>query len=78
MKRIFFFLSLQLTMISAFVMGQRPTSIPRDDGPLRLDSLTNIIFYILIPLIIIFIYYLWRRKMKKEAEERQKEKEEKQ
>jgi heme/copper-type cytochrome/quinol oxidase subunit 2 len=78
MKSIFFFLSLKLTMISFFVMGQQPTSIPTDNEPLRFfDSLTNIIFYIAIPLIIIFFYYLWRRRMAKEAEKEQQDKQQK-
>ena len=75
MKSIFFFLSLTLTTIATFVMGQRPTSVPHDNEPLRFfDSLTNIIFYIAIPLIIIFIYYLWRRRMAKEAEKEREDK----
>lgn len=75
MTRIPFFLSLILTVISTFVMGQRPSSVPYDTEPVRFfDSLTNIIFFIIIPLIIIFIYYLWRRRMRKEAEMEQEDK----
>lgn len=77
MKSIFIFVSLILTTMATFVMGQRPTSVPHDNEPLRFfDSLTNIIFFIIIPLIIIFLYYLWRRRIAKEAE-KEKEQEDK-
>ncbi len=75
MKSIFIFLSLILTTVTPFVMGQRPTSVPHDNEPLRFfDSLTNIIFFIIIPLIIIFLYYLWRRRMAKEADKEREDK----
>jgi heme/copper-type cytochrome/quinol oxidase subunit 2 len=75
MKSMFFFLSLKLTMITAFVMGQRPTSVPHDNEPVKFfETPANIIFYIVIPLIIIVIYSMWRRKMRKEAEKEQENK----
>lgn len=74
MTRLSLYLSIIFTMITAFAMGQRPTSVPHDNEPVRFfESPANIIFYIIIPLIIVFIYYLWRRRMAKEAEKERKE-----
>ncbi len=79
MIRLSFYLSFILTMISAFALGQRPSSVPHDNEPVRFfESLTNIIFYIIIPLIIVFIYYLWRRRMAKEAEKERQEQQDQQ
>lgn len=56
-----------LTLISTTIMAQRPSSVPYDREPVGFfDSVANIIFYIIIPAIIIVLYIIWRRKIRKE------------
>ncbi len=50
--------------------AQRPTHIPYDSEPTYFfESWENIVFYIIIPLVIIALYVIWRRQKKREQEE---------
>lgn len=55
---IFFLSTLNL-------FAQMPSNIPIDREPVRFfESTENIIFYIVIPLIIIILYWVWRKNTK--------------
>ncbi len=68
MRTVMFIL---MVWLPGLLLAQRPTHIPFDKEPLRLfESPFNIIFYIVIPLLILFLYVIWRRKIRKEQEEK--------
>lgn len=65
---------IPLIFLAFDVMAQRPTHIPGDDEPLRVfESVENIIFYLVLPLIIIVLYVIWRRRLNRERAEKEKE-----
>ncbi len=69
MRSFFALTAFYLTLISTTIMAQRPTSIPYDKEPVGFfDSVVNIIFYIVLPAIIIVLYIIWRRKVRKEQQ----------
>lgn len=54
-------------MIPGFLFAQRPTHIPEPSEPFNVfDSAENVIFYIVLPIIIIVLYIIWRRRIMKE------------
>ncbi len=66
-KKTLLLLHLVLISAPAMLWAQRPTNVPYDTEPVRFfESWSNIIIYIIIPIIVVLIYYLWRRKINKE------------
>jgi len=60
-------LTSMLLMIPGFIYAQRPTHIPEPSGPFNVfQSVENVIFYIVLPIIIIVLYIIWRRRITKE------------
>lgn len=54
-----------LLLVTAVVMAQVPSGIPSGTPePLEL-TLTNIIVFIVLPVIIVILYIYWRRKKRK-------------
>nr|WP_319570712.1 hypothetical protein [uncultured Draconibacterium sp.] len=54
-----------LLFVTAFAMAQAPSGIPTGKpDPLELN-LTNIIVYIVLPVVIVALYIYWRRKKRK-------------
>ena len=54
-----------LLFVSAMVMAQAPSGIPSGQPePLELN-LTNIIVFIVLPVIILILYIYWRRNKRK-------------
>lgn len=65
MKLLIKFFSIVMMFFTDQVFGQRPSGVPYDNEPLGVfDSVTNIIFYIVIPIAIIVLYVIWRRRTK--------------
>ncbi len=61
--------SIVMMFFAGQVYAQRPSGVPYDNEPVGFfDSITNIIFYIVIPLAIIVLYVIWRRKTKNDEE----------
>jgi ACR3 family arsenite efflux pump ArsB len=59
-------LTSMMFLIIKLVYAQMPSNIPVDREPVRFfESAENIIFYILIPLLIIVLYRIWRKRIKK-------------
>lgn len=55
------------------VPAQIPTHIPTDREPVAfLESIENIVVYIVIPLLIAALYFLWRHRLRKEHNKKQK------
>lgn len=77
--------SFLLSIILFFTNGitlfaQKPSNLPSANGePVDFfGSMTNIVVYIVIPLIIVILYLIWRkRKIKEALIEKEKELEEK-
>jgi|GEM_PF-1362714 len=62
-----------LVLLSTGAYAQRPTHIPGEGEPVNFfDSLTNIVLYIIIPLVVVMLFFLWRRHLKKKQEKEQK------
>ncbi len=65
MRRLIGLFSIVMMFFADQALGQRPSGVPYDNEPVGfLDSITNIIFYIVIPLVIIILYIIWLRKTK--------------
>jgi len=71
MRNIFITLTSLFFTITAF--AQAPTHLPdRGSDPINFfESWENIVFYIIIPLVIIALYVIWRRQKKREEEDEQ-------
>ncbi len=67
MKKIKIILTIVFSWVLAFMAyAQRPTHIPKEYGPLRaFESVENVIFYIVLPVIIIVLYVVWKRRKSK-------------
>lgn len=54
------------------VIAQRPTHIPQESPPVGFfDSISNIFFYVIIPILILVFYLLWRANTKKERKKKE-------
>lgn len=54
-----------LLFVTALAMAQAPSGIPTGKAdPLEL-TLTNIIVFIVLPVVIVILYIYWRRKKRK-------------
>ncbi len=61
MKTIIMLLTI---LFPAILFAQRPSGIPSDTGTISLNSLNDIILYIVIPIVLLILYYIWKRKKK--------------
>lgn len=55
-------------MIAGFVFAQKPSEIPGDTGKVELTETSDVIIYILIPIIIIILYFVWKKRKKNTSE----------
>jgi len=46
------------------LFAQRPSGIPGDTGTISLNSKSDIILYIAIPIVVIILYFVWKRTKK--------------
>ncbi|MFN3557452.1 MAG: hypothetical protein ACK4VN_15950 [Bacteroidales bacterium] len=71
-KLQYFSLSLLFFLWQVSLMAQSPTHIPRTrPEPVGFwESTENIVFFIVIPLVIVVLYFLWRRQVKKDAQKK--------
>jgi len=67
MKKIKIILSAILSWVFALLtFAQRPTHVPKEGEPLRVfESMESVIFYIVLPVVIIVLYVVWKRRKKK-------------
>lgn len=59
---------LFILLISGFVFAQKPSEIPGDTGKVELTETSDVIIYILIPIIIIILYFVWKKRKKNGSE----------
>jgi len=59
---------LFILLISGFVFAQKPSDIPGDTGKVELTETSDVIIYILIPIIIIILYFVWKKRKKNGSE----------
>lgn len=66
-----FQLMLPFVLLSQAALAQRPTHIPPESPPVSFfDSISNIIFYIVIPVVILIVYLVWRNYTHKERQKK--------
>lgn len=59
---------LFILLISGFVFAQKPSEIPGDTGKVELTETSDVIIYILIPIIITVLYFVWKKRKKNGSE----------
>lgn len=62
-------ISLLILMISGFVFAQKPSGIPSDTGKVELSETSDVVLYIVIPVVVVILYFVWRKRKKNSAEE---------
>lgn len=72
-KLTFLLVSFFYTLFSPSVIGQVPQGIPKDNGPIDFSSTSNIIIYIVLPLVTVAIFIFWRMANKKKRKEEEGE-----
>ena len=65
MKKALLYLVFLLPVIA---LAQRPSGVPQDTGPLKLESAADYIIFIILPIVTVVLYFLWRAKEKKEKQ----------
>jgi heme/copper-type cytochrome/quinol oxidase subunit 2 len=65
--------ALFFSVISFISFAQTPTHIPRQQPePVGFfDSVENIVFYVVIPVLIVILYFLWKNQLKKQRKEQE-------
>jgi len=53
------------TLFSPSVIGQVPQGIPKDNGPINFNSTSNVIIYIVLPLVVVAVFIVWRIAVKR-------------
>lgn len=73
-KAQFFLLTMILSVVTFVGFAQSPTHIPREQSrPVDFfDSTENIVFFVVIPVVIVILYLVWRRNLKKQREDEEK------
>ena len=61
MKKVSTILTL---LFATLLFAQRPSGIPGDTGTISLESKSDIILYIILPLVIVLLYLVWKRAKK--------------
>ncbi|HRE79244.1 MAG TPA: hypothetical protein PLL09_15610 [Flavobacterium sp.] len=62
------YIRLFILLISGFVFAQKPSEIPGDTGKVELTETSDVIIYILIPVVVTILYFVWRKRKKNRAE----------
>ncbi len=68
-KLTFLVVSFFYTLFSPSVIGQVPQGIPKDNGPIDFSSTSNIVVYIVLPILVVLIFVFWRMATKKKRQE---------
>lgn len=53
--------------------AQAPTHVPREKTePVNFfESTENIVFFVVLPVLIVILYFLWKRNLKKQQEDKE-------
>lgn len=79
MKQLLNFLKPHLlTSFILFLAGsqayaQVQPGIPKPRGPVDLSDTSNLVIFIILPILVIIGYFFWRKAMKKRKEEEDKQ-----
>lgn len=68
-KLTFLVVSFFYTLFSPSVIGQVPQGIPKNNGPIDFSSTSNIVVYIVLPILVVLIFVFWRMATKKKRQE---------
>lgn len=58
---------LILLLTPLLTYGQRASGVPGDTGKLSLDDPTDLILYIVLPIVIVILYFIWKKKSKNDG-----------
>ncbi len=50
---------------STVVLAQKPSQVPSDTGPISFESVSDVVLYLVLPVVIVIFYFVWKRKKKK-------------
>lgn len=64
-KLTFLVVSFFYTLFTPSVIGQVPQGIPKDNGPIDLSSTSNVVIYIVLPLMVVVLFVIWRVAVKR-------------
>ncbi|HLT07635.1 MAG TPA: hypothetical protein VK014_08920 [Cyclobacteriaceae bacterium] len=59
-KLTFLLVSFFYILFSPSVIGQVPQGIPKDNGPIDFSSTSNVIIYVVVPVVLIIAFIFWR------------------
>jgi heme/copper-type cytochrome/quinol oxidase subunit 2 len=69
---------LLLQSVNQTVFAQRPTHIPPESPPVRFfDSPSNIIFFVVVPILVLLVYLIWKARTRSEQKKKEQERREK-
>lgn len=59
-----------LFLVSSFpAMAQKQPGIPQPRGPVDLSDTSNLVIFIILPLLVLIGYFFWRKAVKKRKED---------
>lgn len=64
-KLTFLLVSFFYSLFSPSVIGQVPQGIPKDNGPIDFSSTSNVVIYILLPLVVLIGFVIWKIAVKR-------------
>lgn len=60
---------LFILLISGIIFAQKPSGVPGDTGKVELTETSDVVIYIVIPVVIVILYLVWRKRNKSSKEE---------
>lgn len=63
-----FFTAILFMASLVYAFGQKQQGIPQPRGPIDLNDTSNIVIFIVLPIIVIILYFVWKRATKKRKE----------
>jgi hypothetical protein len=57
-------IGLFILLTSVLLYAQKPSEIPGYTGKIELSKTSDLIIYVVIPVVIIILYFVWRKQKK--------------
>ncbi|SHM78563.1 hypothetical protein SAMN04488057_103319 [Cyclobacterium lianum] len=61
--------TLLILLNSLQVAAQKQPGIPQPRGPVDLSDTSNLVIFVILPIVVLVLFFLWRRAMKKRKAE---------
>lgn len=62
------FIRLFVLFVSGLIFAQKPSGIPGDTGKVELEGTSDVVLYIVIPVVVAILYFVWRKRKKNASE----------